>query len=922
MCLSQRKLSNDSFWTTLEYVKLKWAVNGNPPDLSYTDMTPGGGGPHGGTMYYCTIDESNFDFGDFIRFRIRAMAKGKIFGTEYKTYKPGKDSYYTINVDERCTGTLNVNIIAVGGDLSVHNPGWSATPGPYSSTYNSDPNWSQTVPTGDYTFTVDPAPLGWILSTNPNLGSPVNVSTSGATVDITYTKKAAITGYIKPDGSEAESSGQWYLTSAPGAKYNDGVSVEVAPGPYTVAFTDVTCWDTPASQTFTVSAGENKTVTGTYTRQTGNVEIDITYDIPLQTGETAGTASIKEQGSSTYEVTGLNDGDTWTAFRGVTYVVEFSTIPYYNTPGDVVFSLSCFGIQDAPQPAVQTPNGPDFIASGEYTRKTGELYVILQTDGVAPGPPGALYTVTGTGAIFPVTGSSTAPLQIYRGYAYTVAFNTITNYDTPPGTGATLGDEDESATVYGNYLIHRGSIQAWCAPPAVNPLGAKWYIVGSTAKYFSSDIVGNLPIGSYNVGFISIDGWTTPFVRTVTIATKGEIVQTVGLYVAVPAPTGSLQVFIEPEDEVIPDGARWRPIVPSGGPLPATYPWMDSGDIVTGLPLGPVGIEFDVAPGWVLPELTGGKIVENKRSVYTGDYVRPLVVHKMDYDGDGLDDLATFDKKTGKWSVVRSGVTVSPALKNIMEQKYGKNGDIAAPGDYDGDGMVDLAYYREKTGLYRINLEGADLKINNFGKDRDIPVPGDYDGDGATDAALYRPTTGEWIFYALFDQAAPGGEITTFKFGWFGTVPVPGDYDADGRTDLAVYDVKARTWHLALYKKQKGTWVNVKTLKTPDGTFEFPLQHGEIGNLPIHADYSGDRTTDFAIYRRSDSTFNVYKQYELQVGREGDFPIPNDWAGLGRVIPAVYRSANGRWIAVDNLLNTRILNAKHGQGTTPLVSGR
>jgi len=40
------------------------------------------------------------------------------------------------------------------------------------------------------------------------------------------------------------------------------------------------------------------------------------------------------------------------------------------------------------------------------------------------------------------------------------------------------------------------------------------------------------------------------------------------------------------------------------------------------------------------------------------------------------------------------------------------------------------------------------------------------------------------------------------------------------------------------------------------------------------------------------------------------------------VIPAVYRSANGRWIAVDNLLNTRILNAKHGQGATPLVSGR
>jgi len=248
--------------------------------------------------------------------------------------------------------------------------------------------------------------------------------------------------------------------------------------------------------------------------------------------------------------------------------------------------------------------------------------------------------------------------------------------------------------------------------------------------------------------------------------------------------------------------------------------------------------------------------------------------------------------------------------------------DIAAPGDYDGDGIADLAYYREKTGEYRIKRAIGSLKIKKFGKDRDIPVPGDYDGDGKTDAALYRPTTGEWIFYRIFEDLAANDDVTTFTFGWNGAVPVPGDYNADGMTDLAVYDVKARTWHVAIWKQKKGTWVNVKSMQTPYGKLKFPVQHGEIGNIPIQADYDGDGSSDIAIFRRGDANFNVLNQYEIQVGRPGDMPVPNDWAGLGRVIPAVFRANAGRWIAVDNLLGTRLLDAKHGANSTPLMSGR
>ena len=90
-----------------------------------------------------------------------------------------------------------------------------------------------------------------------------------------------------------------------------------------------------------------------------------------------------------------------------------------------------------------------------------------------------------------------------------------------------------------------------------------------------------------------------------------------------------------------------------------------------------------------------------------------------------------------------------------------------------------------------------------------------------------------------------------------------------------------------------------------------------ISLFVMQGDYDGDGTTDLAVYQREGSVWKVKGQFELEFGESGDTPVPNDWAGLGRVIPAVFRTATGKWLAVDNLLS-----ARYGQGGTPLVSGR
>jgi hypothetical protein len=60
--------------------------------------------------------------------------------------------------------------------------------------------------------------------------------------------------------------------------------------------------------------------------------------------------------------------------------------------------------------------------------------------------------------------------------------------------------------------------------------------------------------------------------------------------------------------------------------------------------------------------------------------------------------------------------------------------------DYNGDGMVDIAVFRPSEGAWYV--QGQPLVL--WGTSGDIPVPGDYNGDGIVDIAVFRPSEGVW----------------------------------------------------------------------------------------------------------------------------------------------------------------------------------
>ncbi|HKP68356.1 MAG TPA: FG-GAP-like repeat-containing protein [Pyrinomonadaceae bacterium] len=126
-----------------------------------------------------------------------------------------------------------------------------------------------------------------------------------------------------------------------------------------------------------------------------------------------------------------------------------------------------------------------------------------------------------------------------------------------------------------------------------------------------------------------------------------------------------------------------------------------------------------------------------------------------DFDGDGKADFRVqrrVDTSAKSLSTPSVFYTLT-ATGNFSYDYWGWAGDRLLPGDYDGDGRTDLAVARGHdvspggiTWWIRYSSGRPDAAINwGLGVD-DVFAQGDYDGDGITDLAVYR-RAGEYKFY-------------------------------------------------------------------------------------------------------------------------------------------------------------------------------
>jgi len=181
---------------------------------------------------------------------------------------------------------------------------------------------------------------------------------------------------------------------------------------------------------------------------------------------------------------------------------------------------------------------------------------------------------------------------------------------------------------------------------------------------------------------------------------------------------------------------------------------------------------------------------------------------------------------------------------------WGTSNDIPLPGDYDGDGEDDFAYYRPSENAVHVQNDSC-------GSDRTIyfgwkgiapgtPVVGDVDGDGADVPGTYNGATGQMAL--LTHALTPALTDVEAKTLAANAVPAIADYDGDGKDDLATF-TPARKIFGRIFPD--GTWTMLKT--TGSGVVTTDTWGGILGHNPVPADYDGDG----------------------QLGQWGDAPIPH-----------------------------------------------
>ena len=139
-----------------------------------------------------------------------------------------------------------------------------------------------------------------------------------------------------------------------------------------------------------------------------------------------------------------------------------------------------------------------------------------------------------------------------------------------------------------------------------------------------------------------------------------------------------------------------------------------------------------------------------------------------DFDGDGKADIGVYRPGTGQWLILQSSAGYS--YSRFVDIVWGNPAfnDQPVVGDFDGDGRADIGIYRPTSGTWFILKSSVGYSYSSFVMigwgdplNGDQPVMGDFDGDGVCDIAFYRPTTGQW-----FVLKSSTGNSTYLVVGW------------------------------------------------------------------------------------------------------------------------------------------------------------
>lgn len=285
---------------------------------------------------------------------------------------------------------------------------------------------------------------------------------------------------------------------------------------------------------------------------------------------------------------------------------------------------------------------------------------------------------------------------------------------------------------------------------------------------------------------------------------------------------------------------------------------------------------------WLIRENLGNGTAAAEVTAFSLGNVSTDFIDSFDLDGDRIADPAVWSPGAGETG--RFQVRLSSRGGALRLVQFGQNGDNPTQsGDYDGDGIDDVAVYRAPPIAspdgpleirYRRSSNGA-LGVVSTGTGNDgeqFAISGfDYNGDGLADAVIQEsdtvtPANGRFRMF----NGLSGTPFATFVLGLASDFLVPGSHVGSAWADVTTSRTVGgnREWRT----RDSQTMVEAPTV-----TF------GITGDTRIGGDYDGDGLSDYAFWRPSAmagaSAFQIRTSsdtatvWTLNFGQQNDFPV-------------------------------------------------